>query len=105
MPQVALTQKPLNVPITHCAYPLAAQGGPLVAITQCIGLVALLAMLSIDVCASRNRLGVSGQRINPRMILGRNMLPARTRSRGQGEGCSQQGEEKNKRMSPHSAPP
>src|ERR1035438_2379528 len=105
MPQVALPQKPLNVPITHCAYPLAAQGGPLVSITHGVRFVALLAVFAIDVCARRNRLGFSSQRIRPRMILGRNMLPSRTRSRGHGEGCGQQDEEKNKRISPHSTPP
>ena len=74
MTKVALAEKPLDVAVGRGANPVAAQCGPLVAVALRVGPVALQAMIAIDERAGHNCLGMIGEWIRPRMLLGWNMV-------------------------------
>jgi hypothetical protein len=71
-----LAQKPLDVAVAGRPNALAAQRWTLASVARAIGLVALQAMLAIDPRSGRHRLRAARQRIHPRMIARRHLLPA-----------------------------
>lgn len=103
MNQIALAQKPFNVPVGQAAQFSSPQGRAFVAIPARVGTMALRAMIAIDQSTGGNGIRLSCQRICTGMILRRHMIPVRVRRYRQSRAQSEAGESKIGR--PHRAPP
>lgn len=105
MAEVALAEKPLDVTVGCGSDAFAAERRPLVPVAGTVGLVTLLAMIAIKERTGFGRLGVGGQRTHMRVILGRDLIQARTRRRQNREGCTQRKATGGQNASDHCALP
>ena len=84
MGKIALAQKPLEIAIGGGADAVGAEGWFLVSVARGIGLVTVLAVLSVEDRAGGRRLGLACERVGPDVIPGGDVVPAGDgRSEGQ----------------------